>query len=182
MSYLLQKNQKPYRLKERSVLHTSNTFYKYYKCKNSCLRKIVNMLLVNQILSEKLLKQSWTVWNTITSSSSSWGVRNLRKYTFSAVSEELHRPAVPDNSPNQKHFDCGSSMLVCPKCNNQNFFIRNSNTKAGPAIKCTNSSCRHCIACKSFFSFGNHLLGAARAIKDSNAPTVPRPAVSIPSS
>ena len=114
------------------------------------------------------------------SSSSSCGARNLRKYPCTADSAELRRPAFPDDSPYQNAFDFGRSLLVCPKCNNQNTFIRNGTTKAGPAIKCNNSSCPHRIAGKSFFSFVNPLLSAARALKDSNTPAVPRPAVSIP--
>ena len=116
------------------------------------------------------------------SSSSSWGARNLRKHPCTADSAELRRPAVPDDSPYQKAFDFGRSLLVCPKCNNQNTFIRNGNTKAGPAIKCNNSSCRHRIFGKSFFSFVNPLLSAARALNDTNTSAVPKPAVSIPSS
>ena len=115
------------------------------------------------------------------SSSSSWGARNVRKYPCTADFAELRRLAVPDDSPYQKAFEFGRSLLVYPKCNNQKTFIRNGNTKAGPTIKCNNSSCQHRIAGK-YFSFVNPLLSAACALKDSNTPAVPRPAVSIPSS
>ena len=78
-------------------------------------------------------------------------------------------------------FDFGRSILVCPKCNNQNTFVRNGNTKAGPAIKCNNTSCRHRIAGKSFFSFVKPLLTAASALAESNKCAGPRPtAVAIP--
>lgn len=117
-----------------------------------------------------------------TSSSSSWGTQNLRKYPCTAESAELRRPAVPDYSSYQKSFDLGRSMLVCLKCKNKNTFVRNGNTKAGPAIKCNNSSCRHRIASKSFFSFVNPLLRAAHALADSNRSAGPRPtAVAITS-
>ena len=77
----------------------------------------------------------------------------------------------------------GRSILVCPKCNNQNTFVRNGNTKAGPAIKCNNSSCRHRIAGKSFFSFVTPLVAAASALVERNQCAGPRhTAVAIPSS
>ena len=83
-----------------------------------------------------------------TSSTSSWGAQNLRIYPCTADTAELRGPAVTEDSSYQRAFDFGRSILVCPKCNNQNSFVRNGNTKAGPTIKCNNSSCRHRIAGK----------------------------------
>ena len=118
-----------------------------------------------------------------TSSTSSWGAQNLGIYSCAADTAELRGPAVPEDSFYQRAFEFGRSIPVCPKCNNQNTFVRNGNTKAGPVIKCNNSSCRHRIAGKSFFSFVKPLLTAASALAESNKCAGPRPtAVAIPSS
>ena len=61
-------------------------------------------------------------------------------------------------------------------------FLLNQSNLFIYSIKCNSSSCPHRIAGKSFFSFVNHLLSAARALKDSKTHAVSRPAVSIPSS
>ena len=118
-----------------------------------------------------------------TSSTSSWSAQNLRIYPCTADTAELRGPVILEDSPYQRAFDFGRSILVCPKCNNQNTFVPNGNTNAGPAIKCNNSSCRHRIAGKSFFSFVKPLLTAASALTESNKCAGARPtAVAIPSS
>ena len=109
-----------------------------------------------------------------TSFTSSWGAQNLKIYPCTADTAELRDPAVPENSSYQRAFDFGRSILVCPKCNNQNTFVRNGNTKAGTAIKCNNSSCRNRIADKSFFSFVKPLLTAASVLAESNKYAGPR--------
>ena len=118
-----------------------------------------------------------------TSFTSSLGAQKLRIYPCTADTVEPRGPPVPEDSSYQKAFDFGRWILVCPKCNNQKTFVRNGNTKAGPAIKWNNSSCRHRIAGKSFFSFVKPLLTAASAPAESNKCAGPRPtAVAIPSS